>query len=92
MAALISDPSITSKRVVYVGSLEDTASVSLVRAAMIPFGNIKSVDIVSPHLLLLLSLSIYITDHPLFALLSTYTIWLHLQQKRAATACEFLLT
>jgi hypothetical protein len=48
MAALIEDPSIlASKRVVHVGGLADNGTVSLVRAAMIPFGNIKSCDIVS---------------------------------------------
>jgi hypothetical protein len=48
MAALIEDPSIlASKRVVHIGGIADNATVSLVRAAMIPFGNIKNCDIVS---------------------------------------------
>jgi hypothetical protein len=44
----ISDPSVlASKRVVYVGGLADEATPALVRAAMIPFGPIKSIDMVS---------------------------------------------
>jgi peptidyl-prolyl isomerase E (cyclophilin E) len=45
-----SDPTIeanivTSKRVVYVGGLGDDITQHIVRAAFIPFGNLKSVDI-----------------------------------------------
>eukprot|EP00980_Cylindrotheca_fusiformis_P009682 scaffold2141_cov120-Cylindrotheca_fusiformis.AAC.17 len=40
------DPSIlSSKRAVYVGGLADEVTPQLLRAAMIPFGNIKSLDI-----------------------------------------------
>jgi RNA recognition motif-containing protein len=35
-----------SKRVVFVGGLADETTTQLLRAAMIPFGSIKSVDIV----------------------------------------------
>ena len=38
---------IASKRVVYVGGLAKDVTIPLLRAAMIPFGDIKSVDIVS---------------------------------------------
>jgi hypothetical protein len=42
------DPSVlSSKRVVYVGGLADQVTVDLLRAAMIPFGPIKSVEMVS---------------------------------------------
>lgn len=48
------DPAmLASKRVVFIGGLPDEATVQMVRAAMIPFGDIKSVDLVrSEHLLL----------------------------------------
>ena len=43
-----SDPTIlASKRAVYVGGLADEINPQLLRAAMIPFGPIKSLDIVS---------------------------------------------
>ncbi len=43
-----SDPTIlSSKRAVYVGGLADEVTPQLLRAAMIPFGPIKSLDIVS---------------------------------------------
>jgi hypothetical protein len=43
-----SDPTIlASKRAVYVGGLADGITPQLLRAAMIPFGPIKSLDIVS---------------------------------------------
>lgn len=43
-----SDPTIlSSKRAVYVGGLADAVTPQLLRAAMIPFGPIKSLDIVS---------------------------------------------
>ena len=42
------DPTIlSSKRTIYVGGLAPSANQQLLRAAMIPFGNIKSLDIVS---------------------------------------------
>jgi hypothetical protein len=42
-----SDPTIlSSKRAVYVGGLAEGVTPQLLRAAMIPFGNIKSLDIV----------------------------------------------
>ena len=41
------DPAVlASKRVVFIGALPDDATVTMVRAAMIPFGDIKSVDMV----------------------------------------------
>lgn len=41
------DPAtLASKRVVYVGGLPDRANVAMVRAAMIPFGDIRSLDMV----------------------------------------------
>jgi hypothetical protein len=41
------DPTIlSSKRAVYVGGLAEGVTPQLLRAAMIPFGNIKSLDIV----------------------------------------------
>ena len=41
------DPAVlASKRVVFIGALPDEATVTMVRAAMIPFGDIKSVDMV----------------------------------------------
>ena len=36
-----------SKRAVYVGGLADGVTTTVLRAAMIPFGDIKNVDIVS---------------------------------------------
>ena len=36
---------VSSKRVVYVGGLADDVSLQILRSAMIPFGNIKSLDI-----------------------------------------------
>lgn len=36
---------LSSKRVLYVGGLADSASVQVVRAAFIPFGAVKSLDI-----------------------------------------------
>lgn len=40
------DPStLASKRVVYVGSLSESITSKVLRAAFIPFGNIRSVDI-----------------------------------------------
>jgi hypothetical protein len=39
---------LSSKRAVYVGGLADSVTPSLLRAAMIPFGDILSVDIVRP--------------------------------------------
>ena len=36
---------VASKRVVYVGGLADDVSPQILRSAMIPFGNIKSLDI-----------------------------------------------
>ena len=42
------DPTIlASKRAVYVGDLADGVTPDLLRAAMIPFGPIKSLDMVS---------------------------------------------
>ena len=40
-------PQLASKRVIYIGGLADEATVDLVRAAMIPFGGIKTIDVVS---------------------------------------------
>ena len=37
---------LASQRVVYIGGLSDGATEALVRASMIPFGEIKSVDVV----------------------------------------------
>lgn len=43
------DPSyLTSKRVLFVGGLPDDVSNQLIRAAMVPFGTIRAVDMVSP--------------------------------------------
>ena len=36
---------VASKRVVYVGGLGDDVTQQVLRSAMIPFGNIKSLDI-----------------------------------------------
>jgi RNA recognition motif-containing protein len=44
--SIASDPSIlASRRTVYVGCLADEVTPQLLRATMIPFGNIKSLDI-----------------------------------------------
>jgi len=41
------DPSIlSSKRAVYVGGLDKNVTPTLLRAAMLPFGNIQSLDMV----------------------------------------------
>jgi hypothetical protein len=65
MAALGEDPSIlASKRVVHVGGISDNSTVTLVRAAMIPFGNIKSVDIVSKLIFVLGLLSCFPLTFP----------------------------
>ena len=39
--------SLQSRRVLYVGGLEDSVQEPTLRAAMIPFGPIQSIDIVS---------------------------------------------
>ena len=47
MASTGTDPTIlSSKRAVYVGGLAPGVNRQLLRAAMIPFGNVKSLDIV----------------------------------------------
>jgi len=47
LAPLPVDPAVlASKRIVFVGALPDEATVTMVRSAMIPFGDIKSVDMV----------------------------------------------
>lgn len=46
MEAAVQASAVASKRVVFVGGLADGANVSLLRAAMIPFGPIASVDMV----------------------------------------------
>ena len=44
----MADPSILdSKRVVYVGGLAKDVTIPLIRACMIPFGPIHSIDMVS---------------------------------------------
>jgi RNA recognition motif-containing protein len=44
--SVISDPTIlASRRVVYVGGLGDDVTPHILRAAMIPFGTIKSIDL-----------------------------------------------
>jgi hypothetical protein len=44
---LVVDPALlATKRVVFVGGLSDEVTVAMVRAAMIPFGDIQSVDMV----------------------------------------------
>lgn len=49
--SVVVDPSLlASKRVVFMGGLPDEATVTMVRAAMIPFGDIKSVDMVRSFL------------------------------------------
>jgi hypothetical protein len=48
--SIVGVTALASKRVIYVGGLGDGATVQLVRAAMIPFGPIQSVDIVSAKL------------------------------------------
>lgn len=51
MEAAVQASAVASKRVVFVGGLADGANVSLLRAAMIPFGPIASVDMVSEFIL-----------------------------------------
>ena len=46
MTTAVDATGLATKRVVYVGGLAEEASITVVRASMIPFGNIKSVDIV----------------------------------------------
>ena len=47
-SSVASDPTIlASKRAIHVGGLSTEATTELLRAAFIPFGNIKSLDIVS---------------------------------------------
>lgn len=47
LAVATVDPAVlASKRVVFIGALPEEATVTMVRAAMIPFGDIKSVDMV----------------------------------------------
>jgi hypothetical protein len=46
-AAAVSTSSLASKRVVHVGGLADKATAAGLRAACIPFGSIRSVDMVS---------------------------------------------
>jgi hypothetical protein len=47
MALSITDPSIvSSKRVVYMGGLAEGVTVPMVRAALIPFGEIHTIDMV----------------------------------------------
>lgn len=46
MEAAVQASAVASKRVVFVGGLADGANVTLLRAAMIPFGPITSVDMV----------------------------------------------
>mmetsp|Transcript_37681 Transcript_37681/g.91519 ORF Transcript_37681/g.91519 Transcript_37681/m.91519 type:complete len:143 (+) Transcript_37681:51-479(+) len=46
MSSITADPSIlSSKRAIYVGGLAEGVNSQILRAAMIPFGNIKSLDI-----------------------------------------------
>lgn len=42
----IGSQAVSSKRVLYVGGLAENTTVQLLRAAMIPFGPIHSVDMV----------------------------------------------
>ncbi|KAL3897160.1 MAG: hypothetical protein SGARI_006983, partial [Bacillariaceae sp.] len=44
-SAAVEAVSLASKRVIYVGGLGDNVSQAVVRAAFIPFGNLKSVNI-----------------------------------------------
>lgn len=37
---------LSTKRVVFVGGVPNAATIPMIRAAMIPFGNIQSVDMV----------------------------------------------
>jgi hypothetical protein len=37
---------LSTKRVVFVGGLPDGTTIPMIRAAMIPFGNIQSIDMV----------------------------------------------
>jgi hypothetical protein len=47
IALSITDPSIvSSKRVVYIGGLADGVTVPMLRAALIPFGEIHTIDMV----------------------------------------------
>ena len=51
LPSVVVDPAVlASKRVVFVGALPDEATMTMVRAAMIPFGDIKSVDMVRKFL------------------------------------------
>jgi peptidyl-prolyl isomerase E (cyclophilin E) len=45
LSSLVDPNVISSKRVVFIGGLANEATVQLVRAAMIPFGPIRSVDV-----------------------------------------------
>lgn len=46
MSSITADPSIlASKRAIYVGGLAEEVNAQILRAAMIPFGNIKSLEI-----------------------------------------------
>jgi hypothetical protein len=47
VSSAVVDPSyLTSKRVLFVGGLSDEVSNQLIRAAMVPFGTIRAVDMV----------------------------------------------
>jgi hypothetical protein len=47
IALSITDPSIvSSKRVVYIGGLAEGVTVPMMRAALIPFGEIQTIDMV----------------------------------------------
>lgn len=53
LAPLAVDPAVlASKRVVFIGGLPEEANVTMIRAAMIPFGDIKSVDMVRTQYML----------------------------------------
>jgi hypothetical protein len=48
IALSITDPSIvSSKRVVYIGGLAEGVTVHMLRAALIPFGEIQTIDMVN---------------------------------------------
>jgi RNA recognition motif-containing protein len=47
-----SEPVLHSRRSLYVGGLSNDVNESSLRAAMIPFGPIQSIEIVRPHLVL----------------------------------------
>ena len=47
MASTSTEPVLQSRRSLYVGGLADEVKETTLRAAMIPFGPIKSVEIVS---------------------------------------------